>query len=55
MQISNAGLSLIKKDEGFKAHLYNCPANDAHDRVRPPRNTTDRYAALRRRLRSSVS
>jgi lysozyme len=29
MQISNAGLNLIKADEGFKSHLYNCPANDA--------------------------
>jgi lysozyme len=29
MQISNAGLNLIKTDEGFKPHLYNCPANDA--------------------------
>src|ERR1700730_6909699 len=24
MQISNAGLNLIKIDEGFKPHLYNC-------------------------------
>ncbi|MCU1247102.1 MAG: phage-related lysozyme (muraminidase) [Edaphobacter sp.] len=29
MQISNAGLNLIKTDEGFKPHLYDCPANDA--------------------------
>jgi lysozyme len=29
MQISNAGLNLIKTAEGFKPHLYNCPANDA--------------------------
>jgi GH24 family phage-related lysozyme (muramidase) len=29
MQTSNAGLNLIKSDEGFKSHLYNCPANDA--------------------------
>jgi GH24 family phage-related lysozyme (muramidase) len=24
MQISNLGLNLIKSDEGFKPHLYNC-------------------------------
>ena len=29
MQLSNAGLNLIKTGEGFKPHLYNCPANDA--------------------------
>jgi len=29
MQISNTGLNLIKLDEGFRPHLYNCPANDA--------------------------
>jgi lysozyme len=29
MQISTAGLALIKTDEGFNSHLYNCPANDA--------------------------
>jgi lysozyme len=29
MQVSNAGLNLVKSDEGFKSHLYNCPANDA--------------------------
>lgn len=29
MQISDAGLQLIKTDEGFKPRLYNCPANDA--------------------------
>jgi lysozyme len=29
MQLSNAGLNLIKTNEGFKPHLYNCPANDA--------------------------
>jgi lysozyme len=28
MQISTAGLNLIKTAEGFKPHLYNCPAND---------------------------
>ena len=29
MQLSNAGLSLIKTGEGFEPNLYNCPANDA--------------------------
>lgn len=29
MQLSNAGLCLIKNGEGFKPRLYNCPANDA--------------------------
>lgn len=29
MQISDAGLDLIKTQEGFESHLYNCPANDA--------------------------
>ena len=29
MQLSNAGLNLIKTGEGFKPHLYNCPPNDA--------------------------
>ncbi|WP_433963682.1 lysozyme [Tunturiibacter gelidiferens] len=29
MQLSNAGLNLIKTGEGFKPHLYNCPAHDA--------------------------
>jgi lysozyme len=28
MQIPSAGLNLIKTDEGFKPHLYDCPAND---------------------------
>jgi lysozyme len=28
MQISNAGLDLIKTCEGFRPYLYNCPAND---------------------------
>jgi lysozyme len=28
MQISNAGLNLIKADEGFKPHMYNCPDRD---------------------------
>jgi GH24 family phage-related lysozyme (muramidase) len=27
MQISDAGLALIKTDEGFKPHLYDCPSN----------------------------
>jgi GH24 family phage-related lysozyme (muramidase) len=29
MKISDAGLDLIRDCEGFKSHLYNCPANDA--------------------------
>jgi GH24 family phage-related lysozyme (muramidase) len=29
MQVSTAGLDLIKSFEGFKPHLYNCPAGDA--------------------------
>ena len=29
MQISSAGLDLIKQAEGFKPHLYDCPAGDA--------------------------
>jgi lysozyme len=28
MNISDAGLSIVKKFEGFEPHLYNCPAND---------------------------
>jgi lysozyme len=29
MNISNAGLALIKTAEGFESHLYTCPAGDA--------------------------
>jgi GH24 family phage-related lysozyme (muramidase) len=29
MQVSNAGLDLVKTDEGFKSHLYNSSDSDA--------------------------
>lgn len=29
MRASSAAIDLIKAAEGFKSHLYNCPANDA--------------------------
>ena len=39
MQLSNAGLNLIKTGEGFKPHLYNCPPTT-------PRSATDTSSSM---------